>query len=492
MVSFKRKLQAAGAGVVIGSGFIVPEFIGVSLVALSYTAWQLYRQSWRLPELWLVFFIKYLVVLVWFWSVYPIDWLPVPPGVIPLVLIGFYWTAAAVFLSVGAFALYGLLTATRALAPRAVLYLLPVYWLLGELIGAISFSIFTYGAGATINASFSFGFIGYLLAASDVWLPLARVAGVYGLSVAVAGVGLLVAYMVSRRPSVGLVVGSVLVSTLYIPTSSLVSPVVNSETTVTVAVVDTAFPNNAAQQTPAVFAEKRQEAIRVALASTPTPDYILLPEDARAFDHTLNAQSLAALLRFQYPGNDTQIIDSSRVDYQSGAVLQAAVYDQQTSTILRADKRYLVPQGEFMPTAFAVVLRAVGLGETVKKVARQTSYVVGENTSQADFSSNTPGVLFCFESVSPMGVRTLLRERATLPFVAHPVSHSWFNNTQFLQPQLDTMLRTQAVWNQVPIVSAGSHNRGYLVTPKGVIVYPDTLIQAEDWQVGIVSFVVSK
>jgi hypothetical protein len=83
-------------------------------------------------------------------------------------------------------------------------------------------------------------------------------------------------------------------------------------------------------------------------------------------------------------------------------------------------------------------------------------------------------------------VRTIMKERGSVPFIAHPVSHAWFTEPFALWNQLETMLQVQAVWNQSYIVSSGNQVRGYAVTPTGAIVYPKQVQSGDNWSLGIV------
>jgi len=108
---------------------------------------------------------------------------------------------------------------------------------------------------------------------------------------------------------------------------------------------------------------------------------------------------------------------------------------------------------------------------------------VTDDVSQADYSDRAPGVLFCFESNYPLAVHTLLRERPDgFPFVAHVVSHAWFNDSPVLRHQLEAMLQAQAVWNDVYIVVAANHAPGYTITPRGTILIPDPIASGPHWE----------
>lgn len=137
-----------------------------------------------------------------------------------------------------------------------------------------------------------------------------------------------------------------------------------------------------------------------------------------------------------------------------------------------------------MPYVYSGVLRLVGYSEPARFLEQQLSFRVGDLTAQSGFASHVPSVLFCFESNAPTGVRTLMQERGgDVPFIAHVVSHGWFHDPTVLWQQLEVMLRIQAIWNDVYIVSAGNHVAGYVVTNNGVVVQPTVIASGTNWNV---------
>jgi len=131
----------------------------------------------------------------------------------------------------------------------------------------------------------------------------------------------------------------------------------------------------------------------------------------------------------------------------------------------------------------AGMLKLFGYDSVIDYITKDVSYIVGPQVSQNHFSSHHPGVLFCFEYTDPTGVRSLVKERPDLPFIAHPISHAWFNEPHTLLSQIDSMLKVQAVWNQQYIVSAGSRVSGSVFTPGGSKVSLSTVASGENWEV---------
>jgi apolipoprotein N-acyltransferase len=166
-----------------------------------------------------------------------------------------------------------------------------------------------------------------------------------------------------------------------------------------------------------------------------------------------------------------------------GLNLEAYIYNSQTAESRQIAKRYLVPQGEYVPTAYSNLFTLFGQEAVVDYIEDHINYVVGGYTTQTNLPVDTPAILFCFESVDPMGVRRLTQEHPHAPFVSHPISHAWFNQSEILWNQLDSMLRVQALWNNTYIVSASNQGRSQLYTPQGSVLDMDEIASGENWSV---------
>ena len=473
-------------GCMIGSGFVVPAFWFVSLAGVAWCIWYCQQSTsltLGLAAAWWTWTIKSLFPVSYFLSAYPIDWLGFSLGPLEPVVIAFYWITVAVWLGVGGLVLYGGVYVVRA-APNWIAYAaIPVIWLLAELFGALSFSVFTFGPGGAINTQFSFGFVGYLLA-QHAWLAqLASVGGVFGLSIVATGLALFGQQLWLRRYRViGVlsVVGFLLTSVITFPTQPI-----PDQSFYTVATINTSFPTTSrfTEQGVVMVQTQLQTALDAAIAMN--ADYVLLPEDARLFDQSDTA-TLRAYLGFKYGQTDTIIVDSGRVAQGEQAVLQATIYDSNETAMYQSQKRYLVPQGEFLPYLYQGVLQAAGYGQAVDFLSSELSYRVGDDTSQADFAAHIPGVLFCFESNDPLGVRTIIRERNdSVPFIAHVISHAWFHTPRVLWQQTEAMLRVQSIWNDTYIVSASNHAPSYTVDPYGELMLPEVVAAGEYWELGV-------
>lgn len=457
-------------GLLLGVGYIVPALWWAGLIAVAWLTSLLFREQTPLRwySLWYIWFLKSLCFSSWVWAMYPIDWLGVPLGIYELPIIAFYWVTVAGALGVGGVGLYTaarlLVRLRRWIALRWQYAAFPFLWLGAEVFSSLVFSFVLHGPGGTIGTSFTMGYIGYLLAEHTLLFQVAQFGGVYVLSVAYVAlaVGAWLAYHYMNRVLVALVCVTALLLG-YIPVANIAS----EEDAYSVVVVDTQWDHTAWEDEYITATREAQtEALNVALALE--PDYIIFPEDSRVFDPSLPPRDLELFLRFQLHTTDAVIIDSGQAQFEDSLVLQANVYDGQARELAQSQKRYLVPQGEFMPYLYQFFFSFFESSDTSKMLSSRLAYVVGPHTSQSNFTARMPGVLFCFEVVDARGVRKILRERTeTPPFIAHVVSHAWIHESQIFRRQLTTMLRVQAVWNNIPIVVAGNYIPGEVIYANG-------------------------
>ena len=484
-------IKWALSGLLLGIGFVVPSLWILGLAGGVYFIHTLINESSVKRQLLgatLAWTIKAACANSFFWSVYPVQWLPIEWGSAQLVLVLLYWVTTSLWLSLGALVVvvgYGVCKKyASSLYKHLPLLLVPVFWVVGEMFGSFMFSVMMIGPGGTINVAYSFGYSGYLLAEHALLLQLARLGGVYVLSAlfAIVAIGIILVLQFPKTITTTItsfVIGLVFATGWY---QYVAFPIITSEQGHSVAVIDT-YPGRELSQERSDFTNSIAITQAVEAALTLGGDYILLPEDAQFFNQTQPIGSLRSSINFKYDNPQPVIVDSGPTLVGEKTVLQALIFDGQGDHIDRIHKRYLVPQGEFMPSLYSRTLQLVGLSSIAALLSEQIAFAVGPLTSQAAMSENIPGILFCFESVDPMGVRKLIRERPHMPFVAHPVSHTWFHDSTVLWHQLDTMLQVQAVWNQKYIISASNHAYSHAFAPNGAIQTLEATTSGEGWAV---------
>ncbi len=424
----------------------------------------------------------------WVWSTFPIQWLAEAPVVIQLAAIGVYWvlTSSAMGISGGVFAVI-----TRACmlnVPRTLLFV-PLLWVATEIFRSFLFSVYAFGPGSFLNMGFSYGYLGYLLAEEPHMLQLAAIAGVYGLSYIAALIGTctFILCVHSRRTQAATVV----ITTVAVAASMLL-PVVTVHEHATlgreVIAIETYFSHRFESQEGA--AQVKHEELKKAVGSALRngPDTIILSEDAQLESAFTDTEALLLWAHAQTQKTDTVIVDSGpAVDDRGVDVLRAHMYDLRDNAAYFFDKRYLVPQGEYLSYMYRFLLSFFLSDEEMAHVEDFTRFEPGTVHDEASYPQHLPGILFCFETMVPYGVRMAQHYRYP-DFIAHPISHSWFTDPFSLEYQLDAMLKVSAVWNDVPIVSAGSMTESKLFLPDGKMYLGEVLEEDLYWKVRRFSF----
>ena len=428
-------------------------------------------------------FCKSAASVLWFWSTYPLVWVGDMNALLQYAIIFLYWSTTALSMSVG-FALTFYLYSRFVRVSIKNLFFIPFVWVFAEICGSLMYSLFTLGSGSSLNSNFSFGYIGYLLIDIPVVSSLAKFGGVYSLSFIAVAVSLYVYILFSSSRKdfsrVVLAVSTVIIICLLLYINySTTKPFGVKKTIIT---IDTLFDSF-------LFLEKdgyrvKNDAIVEAVSSALgySSDNIVLPEDSRftsAFD---SPQEALKFIVKNSQGRDVLVFDSARViDDRGKTVLRAFVYDTKAVAVYVVDKQYLVAQGEYIPYVHGLLIYLVAPNSLSQKLFSNHNYKSGEALDYSKFPSYVAPVLFCFEGVDPRGIKKLLtRQKSSL--IIHPVSHSWFNNSEVLTKNLDYMLKAQAMWNNVYIIEAGNMKQGYLYTPTGERKNGVMLKKSDRWE----------
>jgi apolipoprotein N-acyltransferase len=439
------------AGVLMGIAFLHPFLwwagvLGFALLAHAVRTLDSAKQAFWYGTL--AGTLKMLLVLVWFWTVYPVDWIGEFSPVLQVLGIGWVWFSASAIIGVSVGCLSSVLCKLRH--ARGYFYIVPFALVVSEILGSILFSLFEYGPGGSVNAHFSFGYLGYTFVGHGAFGILAYGTGVYALTLFVGACAAFLAYGVARQEHKTrrfLLITFLFIITYFVP------PFFASESGgYTVATVNTQFENHRIE-TGEMKAERTQalvDAFKAAIDSG--SDVIVFPETAGALKVFGTADNVFDFLETK-TNRAIRIIDSDRVYNREGKTeVRATLYDTGKREAYEQYKSYLVPSGEFLPYHLGFVMSLFGFRETSEALDSYMTYVPRRD-EESDIPSSYPGILFCSESLSPIGV---LGARTRYPLVVHPVSHAWFNTPKTLWYQLDSMLKAQTRMARVPLVQASN------------------------------------
>ena len=493
-----RFCQWCIAGGLLGIGFLVPMlWLGVvpgivMFLFLCSKSTHLRSAIWGGIVTWS---IKSLCAVVWFWYVFPFNaWLSVGGWWGEVLIVSVSWLVSGIALGMGGALCAGLMWTlyNRLRLPLWLLApLLPALWVVAEMTGSFVFSLVTSGPGSFLQSYFSFGYIGYLFGLSELGVLLSGVAGVYGLTFLLVGICTVTYFCPKTRWYIPFGVFILLLGVLQYTSVAQHVFYPRSLQNITVAVIDTKF---AAEK---VLAEGGLEVKKTALdqaveaALVLNPDFVLLPEDSQYLNLVYARPTIKqsfAMYQFSHSTSSSVIVDSGRTELETGTLVERARLFSGTAGYLHEfDKQYLVPQGEFIPYVFRLMLKLSGAALSVLSQPSVGRFEPGPLKQVGNIDSSVPGILFCFESARPDGATALINDRNEPTFIVHPVSHAWFHNPKLLWVQLEVMLRIQARMAQVPIVSSGNMTTGRTYFPDGTVVTEAIVTEGPNWSVRLVA-----
>ena len=478
-------LKTLTLGSFLGVGFYAPFLWWLSLPGIIWWITYITETSTRQQAGWRglgTFLVLNIWAYSWFTSVSPIAWLTIDSH-LALMVLHVYWLLTALCFAIpGFFLAVGIRMLHQTGQTWMVIPGVSVGWLLADVVGSVIFSVFSIGPGSAVNTHMSFGYIGYHLAQHLTLFHISAWGGVYSLTVVLVALMGLIWWSGSfwyRARWSAVVVG--VVSLMFvlgaIPASAGLFTPSKTVGAYSVLVLETNFYGQ--QHDDFVAANQRIDLYKDIFQTLDISmfDHVILPEDARFMaSFGTNLFGLAQLRQIFGTSTEALLVDSSRVTVDDNAILRGEIIQLSDFSQIQAfDKQFLVPHGEFLPTLAAVSLRALGLGSIVAELEATLDYRPGPSREQALVAVTTPRILFCFESVNPRGVRKIIDTKVIeRPLVVHPLSHAWFDNPSILQSQLDTMLRVQARWNRVFIVSAGNKAPSAVYLPDGSMLQSST------------------
>lgn len=436
---------------------------------------------------WFLGTVKSLGGYSFIWASYPIVGITIKSNLIQIIGVGFYWLSTSVAMGLGIVFLGWSFYWFNKKKPKLSFFLFPTLWVVAEIISSFFTSIIFFGPGSYLNIYIDHGYVGLTMAHLAILYPFAWFAGVYGLTFIVSLMGTLT-YVIAFRSHWSRVVATkalvILIIILYL--LYLITPKQNlSESKdIKVIAIDTRFPSELLNDEKSREL-KAEETVKATLqAATYHPDIILLPEDSRLTEVFGSAADTLNFLRKNIePDFAPLIVDSARTETDGKTILRAYYYDIKNNEIYTVDKQYLVAEGEYVSYLFRGIIRILGQQEAMETAYENMNYEPGPIDNYSKFPDNVPPIIFCFESSSALAIKLIDGKDRLGDIVLHPFSHSRFHSPDIFWYQLKTMLRTQAIWNNKIIVSAGNMANGSIYYSDGHVGVGVTRLQTPLWSI---------
>ncbi len=431
--------------------------------------------------------IYFLGPLFWIWSTFPIRWLSDVAAPTQFLFIGSYWILSCIVLGIS-FGLFALTVKPLLLVKKYALLGVPFIFILLELFRSLLLSLYVLGPSSDVNIKFSFGYLGYVFSSHPFLLQLAVWGGVYALSfggaLLLTGVYFYVDTKLYTQKLVTGILGCLVLVLLIGPVffKNDVAPL-----GLKVVAVQTQFDAEllSTNEGKWIKNERLKEAVLAALRTE--PDAVILPEDSNFTEAVGGIKEVQGWTEKNIGKSTSKIIDTGQITDERGIiVLRAHMYDLSTAQVYIIDKQYLVPQGEYLSFFHKKILSLFLPREKVNDIDDSLYYHMGLSRDTTSVPKDFPSVLFCFESIVPFGVKAAIEVRKP-SFVAHPVSHAWFKDPDTLWYQFDAMLKVQAMWGRVPVVSASNMAESKVYLPSGTIHYGEEIASGELWKLKLFS-----
>jgi apolipoprotein N-acyltransferase len=426
---------------------------------------------------------KLAVALSFIWQVYPISWLGLGLGKWELIPIGIFWACAVLATSLAGLVLGLMVCFLKQKLPGHWLLGVLLFWVPVEVLGSWFFSVVMLGQGSELNITSSVAYSGYSLIESGWLLYIAKWGGAYALSY----LFILLAIVFYSLWFSGRIPLKRLAAVLFITIVLLPSPLSDNKEygLPKIAIINTFFDGGDLTQGSTVSRINIvNEAVDAALALD--YDQIILPEASNYTNTELSPDRAFNLYRFETGDTKSVLIDTTIFETQNKRVVRSVIYDPLSQRVWAVDKQYLVPQGEYLPTFYTRALSLLGFEDEINKLNSKMSFFPGPIEVIENKPRHIPEILFCFDSVDAMAAKRLV-SRGEVGYIAHPFSHTWFNQSTIIKKQLDTMLRVQSIWAGVPIVSAGNQARGRAYWPNGSVSEPKIVKSGSGWEVAMVN-----
>ncbi len=434
----------------------------------------------------IVGFLHMLMVMVSVWSAYPMDWLLETKASLQFLGITLLWILLALSLGIN-LGLYTL--ASYYFKSNKFYYLILPFVLVGsELVGSWLLSFFMLGPGTYLNAHNSFGYLGYIFTNHTLFGLVAYWGGVYTLSFLVASVTMVIIYTLNSWHRLSKQIKYLSVTVLFFILIIPLFPVsfykdIERKGFV-IATINTSFPGGVHGNTANNHPAEHSFAMRgLEIALRAGADAVIFPEGMDAFAKFDSEDEVFNYLN-QF-ATSSVVVDSFRYGDDSAEYwhTRSATYMQKDAYVHYEDKRYLVPVGEAFPYSLHALLTVFGQREVADIMARRVRYKQATINPQRR-PTDVPLVTFCSEYTVSNKV-SVLSGGHKVPFVAHPISHSWFvRPTRILRYQQSLKLMTASRQSRTPIIQASNmappaayDANGRILSGEVLWAYPGVLVK---------------
>lgn len=399
-----------------------------------------------------------------FWHTLPLEWLGVFEPRVAVLLVAVSWALTSAGFALGG-AIFGLLVYYLTDGSWRDFFTISAAWVMSEVAGSFIFSIQNIGPGSFIGVDFTLPYLGYLLAENLALAQAAWLGGVYLLSALAACIGVLLvrACCADRKERVVLLV--CLACFVVLSLCSWLVPSAAEADDMRLALVTT--------QEPPIFAptlaDTAENTKRIAdlLSGVRDVDVVVLPESAGFVSgmRLLYGAEASGRIRDVFGDAVPIMIDSASGEHEGTQRSMLEVFDAATSRSVLSSKRFLLPDGEYVPYLYRPLIALLGGEDTLRAITEHREFTPGPVPAPFEIASAPVGILFCNEALSPVLYQTLARDGAEA-FV-NLSSHAWFHGSRAVYEHMQRVARVRAIESRRFYLQANNTAPSFALDPYG-------------------------
>lgn len=416
--------------------------------------------------------LYFLIVMKWFWSVYPLAWAGLESRFWGFLLIFSVWAISG--LGMGLW--WGVNTAFLSkFSGRRFFILIPSVFVISEYLRSWFFGLLWAGSGTLWGPHWTMGNPAYALHNNPLFLKLSSFAGIYGIIFLVVLINALIFELINSHKKANLIAAiSIIVLLTLVPKLSdkiFLSNSLNLEK-IAVAVIQTKETSDA-NHSP----EKKLEDFKLKLGlfreSTklnPQPKAVIFPEGSDFFKNLslfLDTEETRNFFGNSF-SEPTLIIDNSKITDEAGRLKSRVIYlDSKKGALGFYDKRFLTPGGEFLPYHLKSLIDLFSKDAATKFAALREFSGGAKPTTVIESESFKAGALACSGIISPSLFRELSKQNPD--FLIILASTGLFKGTDDLISQDLAAAKFRAAENDKYLILAANYGLSYVVSNAGKI-----------------------
>jgi apolipoprotein N-acyltransferase len=420
-------------------------------------------------------FLFFGIFFNWFFGTAPFEWLGATTQKdvsLLFFLVTIIWFSQTIFLSLFIGVFSWTIKKISNLLPLLFKFLLiiPFLWILLEYLRAWGFGIFWLGKETFLGPHWTFGNFAYALHNYPIFIQIADIAGIYGISFLIILINSILFLLLTRckkKAIIGLIILLILISLVWPGYGIYKLKDEEKGEQRQIALLQTNFLSGSEfnpYQKRDVF-EKVLKLLQTQEAVQNNPDFIVSPEGLGVVSLTNDNNLTKHLLKDFYQPGQIFLENKKIIDENQKIKSRLFYYDlEKENPIAFHDKILLVPGGDYLPLTVKSFMSIYSFNIDFEKKL----YKKGEKIEPANTPKGIIGGGVCSSILSPNINREMTKKGAEILIVVS--SDAPFHGAKSLLAQNLAMSKLRAVENRRYFAQATNMGYSFLLSPKGKII----------------------